>query len=264
MLIPSPFYLGILCKKSYNKMSILTNKENLGEIMSTGVLFLHGFSGGPYEVQPFADYIKERTDWVLSIPTFSGHGAAEELAMKGYKAEHWMMEAEIAYRNLKKKVDDVIVVGFSMGGVIAMYLAIRYQVKKLVLLSAAAKYVSPPQLVKDIRVMAEDFLHHQLADNELFARYKFKFKHVPLSATVEFTRVVQKTEPYMQNIKCPTFIVQGQLDGIVPFSTAAYLENLLQSPDIRVYVSKHGKHHICYSDDCQKWFEEVFIFLKGN
>lgn len=229
--------------------------------MSVGVLFLHGFSGGPYEVQPFVDYIKERTNWELSIPTFSGHGVAEKLAMKGYKAEHWMMEAEIAYRNLKKKVDDVIVVGFSMGGVIAMYLAIRYKVKKLVLLSAAAKYVSPTQLVKDIRTMAEDFMHHKLADNELFARYKFKFKNVPLSATVQFTRVVQKTAPYIHNIKCPTFIVQGKLDGIVPFSTATYLKNLLQSSEKRLYVSEHGKHHICYSDDCESWFQEVFLFL---
>lgn len=237
---------------------------NVGDKMSTGILFLHGFSGGPYEVQPFADFIQQRTAWEVSIPTFSGHGEAEELAMKGYKAEHWMMEAEIAYRNLKKKVDDVIVVGFSMGGVIAMYLAIRYQVKKLVLLSAAAKYISPTQLVKDIRAMAEDFMHHQLENNELFARYKFKFKHVPLSATVEFTRVVQKTAPYIQNIKCPTFIVQGKLDGIVPFSTAAYLQNLLQSSEQKLYISEQGKHHICYSDDCEIWFQEVFDFLTAS
>ena len=121
--------------------------------MKTGVLFLHGFSGGPYEVEPFAHYIKQRTDWVVRIPTFSGHGEAEHLAMKGYKAEHWMMEAEIAYRQLAKQVDEVIVVGFSMGGIIAMYLANRYKVKKLVLLSAAAKYVSPITACKDIRAL---------------------------------------------------------------------------------------------------------------
>lgn len=234
---------------------------NSGGFVSTGILFLHGFSGGPYEVQPLVDFLQQRTTWEVSILTFSGHGEAEELAMKGYKAEHWMMEAEIAYRNLKKKVDEIIVVGFSMGGVIAMYLAIRYKVKKLVLLSAAAKYISPTQLIKDIRLMGEDFMHHQLGDNELFASYKFKFKHVPLSATVEFTRVVQKTAPYIQNIKCPTFIVQGKLDGIVPFSTAAYLQNLLQSTEKRVYISEQGKHHICYSDDCESWFQQVFQFL---
>ena len=232
-----------------------------GDFMKTGVLFLHGFSGGPYEVEPFEHYISQRTDWVLSMPTFSGHGDAEHLAMKGYKAEHWMMEAEIAYRQLKKQVDEIIVVGFSMGGVIAMYLAIRYPVKKLVLLSAAAKYVSPPQLVEDIRAIAQDMMHKKIQENELFARYKFKFKNVPLSATVEFMRVVKKTEPYLKNIECPTFIVQGKLDGIVPNTTAQMLYDQIRSQQKQMYISDCGKHHICYSDDCEQWFDEVFQFL---
>ncbi|MEG0451230.1 MAG: alpha/beta fold hydrolase, partial [Lysinibacillus sp.] len=173
--------------------------------MSIGVLFLHGFSGGPYEVQPFADYVQEKTGWVMAIPTLSGHGEAENLEMKGYKAQHWLMDAEIAYRRLAKQVDEIIIVGFSMGGVIAMYLANRYKVKKLVLLSAAAKYISPSQLVKDFRLIATDAMHKKLQENELFARYKFKFTNVPFSATVEFMKVVQKTAPYIKNIKCPTF-----------------------------------------------------------
>lgn len=234
------------------------------DYMKTGVLFLHGFSGGPYEVQPFADYIKEQTDWTISIPTFSGHGVAEHLMMKGYKAEHWMMEAEIAYRKLAKQVDEVIVVGFSMGGVIAMYLAIRYKVKKLVLLSAAAKYVSPSQLVKDIRFMANDAIHKKLQDNELFARYKFKFKNVPLSATIEFMKVVQKTAPYISNINCPTFIVQGLLDGIVPSTTGPFLFDQIGSKEKYMYISKYGKHHICYSDDSDQWFDEVYRFLRNE
>ena len=236
--------------------------DEIGDQMKTGVLFLHGFSGGPYEVQPFADYIKEQTDWVVSIPTFSGHGKAEHLAMKGYKAEHWLMEAEIAYRELFKQVDEVIVVGFSMGGVIAMYLAVRYKVKKLVLLSAAAKYVSPRQLIKDIRIIVQDMVHHRLEENELFTRYKFKLKNVPLSATVEFMEVVQKTKAYIPQITCPTFIVQGALDGIVPSNTAQLLFDQISSPEKYMYISKSGKHHICYSEDCDQWFEEVYRFLK--
>lgn len=229
--------------------------------MVTGVLFLHGFSGGPYEVQPFVHYIEQRTDWVISVPTFSGHGDAEHLAMKGYKAEHWMMEAENAYRQLKKQVDEVIVVGFSMGGVIAMYLSIRYPVKKLVLLSAATKYMDPPQLVKDVRAIAQGMVHKRLEENELFTRYKQKFKNVPLSATVEFMKVVKKMEPYIKNVQCPTFIVQGRLDGIVPSATARILYNQIQSQQKQMYISDCGKHHICYSDDCDEWFDSVFKFL---
>lgn len=233
----------------------------IGDDVKTGVLFLHGFSGGPYEIQPFADYIKERTDWTISIPTFSGHGEAEDLAMKGYEAQHWMMDAELAYRRLAKQVDEIIVVGFSMGGVIAMYLAIRYKVKKLVLLSAAAKYVSPTQLVKDIRFMAQDAMHKKLEENELFQRYKFKFKNVPLSATIQFMKVVRKTEPYIQNVNCPTFIVQGLLDGVVPSATGQFLFDRIRSIEKEIYMSEYGKHHICFSEDCELWFEKTFQFL---
>ncbi|WP_332646340.1 alpha/beta hydrolase [Lysinibacillus sp. 54212] len=229
--------------------------------MSIGVLILHGFSGGPYEVQPLTDYLKKKIDWIYELPTFSGHGDTDELAMKGFKAEHWLMDAEIAFRNLAKRVDDVVVIGFSMGGVIAMYLAKRYPVKKLVLLSAAAKYVSPTQLLQDLRFMAEDAVHGTIQDNELFSRYKHKLKNVPLSSTMEFMKIVEKVEPYISHIQCPVFVVQGALDGIVPSTTARLIYDKVQSKRKMIYISKEGKHHICYSDDCDEWFAQVSDFL---
>lgn len=97
--------------------------------MSIGVLMLHGFSGGPYEVMPLVDYIQKHTNWTIEMPTLCGHG--ETLSLKGYTAEHWLVDAEIAYKKLADKVKEVYVVGFSMGGVIALYLANRYPVGNL-------------------------------------------------------------------------------------------------------------------------------------
>ena len=39
--------------------------------MKTGVLCIHGFTGGPYEVQPIADYLENNTDWKIVVPTFT-------------------------------------------------------------------------------------------------------------------------------------------------------------------------------------------------
>lgn len=69
----------------------------------TGVLFIHGFTGGPYEVEPLVNYVKEQTDWVIALPTLPGHGAT--LDLKRTSAQSWLMEAEVAYRQLQKKVD---------------------------------------------------------------------------------------------------------------------------------------------------------------
>jgi len=230
--------------------------------LSVGVLCIHGFSGGPYEVEPFTTYLRVHTDWVIAEPTLSGHG--EELHMSGFKAKHWLMDAELAFRSLVKKVDEVIVVGFSMGGIIALYLAKRYKVKKLVLLSAAAKYVSPKQLVKDFKMLATEAYHHNLTNNELYLRYHQKFNNVPLASTVEFMKLVRMVEPYYRHIQIPVYIVQGKLDGIVPYHTAQFLFDELASTDKVLYFSDNGKHHICFEEDCSEWFPQVLMFLKDK
>ncbi|MEI2400785.1 alpha/beta hydrolase, partial [Paenibacillus phytohabitans] len=99
--------------------------------------------------------------------------------------------------------DKVFVVGFSMGGLIAGYLATRYPIQKLVLLSAAAYYINPKQLVADIKIMLRDGLNKTLHKNELFLRYKKKIVDTPLSATIEFRKLVQRVRPELHHIKVP-------------------------------------------------------------
>ncbi len=231
-------------------------------ILSVGVLCIHGFSGGPYEVEPFAAYLRTHTDWLIVEPTLSGHG--EKLHMNGFTARHWLMDAELAFRALAKKVDEVMVVGFSMGGIIALYLAKRYRVTKLILLSAAAKYVSPKQLVKDFKMLATEAYHRNLANNELFLRYQHKFNNVPLASTIEFMKLVKMVEPYYQHIRIPVYIVQGKLDGIVPYHTAQFLFDQLASTNKNLYFSDNGKHHICFEKDCFQWFTQALCFLRGK
>lgn len=230
--------------------------------MSVGVLILHGFSGGPYEVEPLAKYLQQNTDWLVVTPTLCGHG--KTLSLKGYTAEHWLMDAEIAYKRLAKKVDDVYVIGFSMGGVIALYLAKRYPVKKLVLLSAAVKYIAPKQILSDLQKFSKEAIEGRLQNNELFKMYEYKLKNVPVSAAVQFMKIVRKVEPYIDSIDVPTFIVQGKCDGIVPYMTAQYLYDKLPTSEKFLYFSSCGKHHICYSEDADTWFPDVLQFLQNK
>ena len=230
--------------------------------MKTGVLCIHGFTGGPYEVQPFVEFIEGNTDWVVKAPTLPGHGPI--LSLKKIKAENWMMEAEQALRLLQKKVDRVVVVGFSMGGLIALYLAQRYKIDRLVLLSAAAKYISAGQLLEDVKEMMVDAIQGKLSTNTFYHLYEYKLTHTPLKATIEFLRIVKMVEPFYASIKTPTCIVQGRKDSIVPFGTADYLYEQLGSSEKLLVISESGKHHICYSDDCEDWFNKVLQFLQSN
>ncbi|HLR10377.1 MAG TPA: alpha/beta fold hydrolase [Sporosarcina sp.] len=226
----------------------------------TGVLFIHGFTGGPYEVEPLVNYVKEQTDWLIALPTLPGHGVT--LDLKRTSAQSWLMEAEVAYRQLQKKVDRMIIVGFSMGGLIAMYLALRYRVDKLILLSAAAKYISPRILLEDVRILLTESITKNYTSQTFYHLYNYKLFHTPLRSTFEFLKIVKTVEPYYRYIDCPVCIVQGKKDGIVPFTTAELLKERLGSEEKKIIFSPEGKHHICYSDDCDDWFEEVLEFMK--
>src|SRR5690606_14960238 len=109
--------------------------------------------------------------------------------------------------------------------------------RKLVLLSAAAKYIAPKQLLKDLQLVAKDATVGHLKDNELFKLYEYKLRNVPVSATVQFMRIVRMVEPYISTINVPTFIVQGKHDGIVPYSTAQYLYDKLPTTDKFLFFS---------------------------
>ncbi|MEI5909385.1 alpha/beta fold hydrolase [Bacillus spongiae] len=223
-------------------------------------LLIHGFTGSPYEIEPLATYLKKQSDWKIEDITLPGHG--EILKLNGVKAEEWISHAEQALVTLLKENEEVYVIGFSMGGMIASYLAVHYPVKKLVLLSAAAFYVSPKHFLSDIKEMIKDGWSGNLQGNELFKRLRKKIKYTPLSATVEFRKVVLKVRPLLNQVSVPTFIAQGNLDGVVPPKSANYLYREIGSNRKELFFLQEAKHVICHSKGVEELFQRVWSFLK--
>src|SRR5699024_12347508 len=89
------------------------------------------------------DYLAAKTNWEIVIPALDGHG--EELDLEEASYETWLDETEQALIDLKANCDKLYVVGFSMGGMIAAYLAANYDVDKLVLLSRSEEHTSELQ-----------------------------------------------------------------------------------------------------------------------
>src|SRR5690625_6969791 len=79
------------------------------------------------------------TDWKLSVPILTGHG--EEFSLEGISYDKWLEAAEKEMIKLMEECEILYVIGFSMGGMIAAYLAAKYDVEKLVLLAPARKYI---------------------------------------------------------------------------------------------------------------------------
>ncbi|MBM7571088.1 alpha/beta hydrolase [Aquibacillus albus] len=226
-----------------------------------GCLCIHGFTGGPYEVEPLKEYLLQRTNWYIEAPTLPGHG--KELALDSVHYEEWIDKAEKEFLKINEKCDKVFIIGFSMGGMIAAYLAAKYKINRLVLLSPSRKYISIKQMGIDIVEFVKDGLNKQLSDNPLFQRYISKTGSVPVKATVEFLKCMKFTKPYLQQVSCPVLIAQGIQDGMVPYKAAYFLEEEIPS-DTQVMFFHDSKHHICLGDDKDALNQAVYSFLRDE
>lgn len=225
-----------------------------------GCLIIHGYTGGPHEVAPLRDYLTGETDWDIVIPVLEGHG--KELDLEEASYETWLEDAERAFLDLKKHCDKVYVIGFSMGGMIAAYLAANHDIEKLVLLSTARKYVSFKYMSAYIANMVGDGFKGKLRENEWYRHYKSKVGEVPLKANIEFMKLVNRTKPYLKEVTSPVFIAQGSKDEMVPFKTAYSIEKEIGSADKEVVIFEESDHLICLGDDQDVLNEMIFNFLK--
>src|SRR5690625_662253 len=155
----------------------------------TGCLIIHGYTGGPYEVEPLATYLNQQTNWEIVVPTLPGHG--EMLALENVSHKTWLQAAEDSLEKLKEKCEEVYLIGFSMGGMIAAYLAAKFKVDKLVLLAPAGKIFSLKQLSLDVGEVITDGIKGNLQDNLNYQSYRKKVGKIQLRSNLEFIKLIK-------------------------------------------------------------------------
>jgi carboxylesterase len=231
----------------------------------SGCLVIHGFTGGPYEVEPLANYLEETTDWEIITPSLPGHGLGEgrELDLSKVTYEEWITHCEQCYFDLSKRHEKIYIIGFSMGGMIAAYLAAKYTCEKLVLLSTSRRYISIPRISLDIVMFGQKAIRKKLGTDPLFNHYKSKYGSIPVRATIEFLKCMKFTKPYLQDIHCPVFIAQGMQDGIVPFKSVHYLDKEIPV-DAEIMYFHDSKHLICLGEDRDILITSVARFLQDK
>ncbi|ASN07097.1 alpha/beta hydrolase [Virgibacillus necropolis] len=222
-------------------------------------LLLHGYTGGPYEIEPLSNFLKEETNWHIEVPTLPGHG--RKLTLKNVSHKKWISAAEDSLKQLLAKYDEVYLIGFSMGGMIASYLAAKYKVDKLVLLASARKYLSFKQIFFDIHQVCVDGLKGNIKKNKLYIHYRKKLGGVPFKSNLEFLKLVKFTKPYLKKIDSSVLIAQGQKDGMVPYKTAYFLDKEINSEEKEVVFFERSRHLICLGEDKDTLNKMVYNFL---
>ena len=219
------------------------------------ILIIHGFAGGTYDMEELANYLEFNRTFDVFQFTLPGH----DKNLSKVKYEEWIKSSEEKVEMLiNNGYKNIYIIGHSMGGVIATYLATKYrQVKKLVLAAPAFHYLN---IVNDKLNIKESLkvtpkILGQYKGDEILAR----FLKLNISATKELMTLVKKYYNTPSSVICPVLILHGTEDHIVPKSSTKYVyEELTKNVKKLIYV--RGVNHDIFKNDRK---EELFYIIEG-
>src|SRR5512140_2984466 len=96
----------------------------------TGCLLIHGYTGTPFEMRMLGDFLAQAGYTVLA-PRLSGHATQPEDMLRG-RWQDWQASVEDGLNLLKGCTERQVVMGLSLGGVLALLTAARFPVSGVV------------------------------------------------------------------------------------------------------------------------------------
>jgi esterase/lipase len=215
-------------------------------------LFIHGFTGGEYEISPLAEFL-EQHHYHSRTFTLKGHGGSRNDLLKSDR-HGWRQSAEDQLQELLNGNGGVHLIGFSTGALIASHLTVQYQdrIKSLTLLSTPVFPLNPLEILRT------------LGSPAMIRNYLGKFGSTPAKATREFQRLVRESFDIYPQIETPTLIVQGRRDHLVRAKSAAYLQRTIPSEGKQVLMVDRSGHMLCHCADSGRMMNEVLQFMQNS
>ena len=124
---------------------------------------IHGFGATPFDLKPLAIALNKEGIAVYA-PLLPGHGTSVRDFERSGKKD-WIAASDEAFDELSRKYRKVYVVGFSMGGDIALDIAAKKKPAGVVLLAPCvfingqSKFITPEYSIKDLsRFLFTDYV----------------------------------------------------------------------------------------------------------
>jgi esterase/lipase len=215
-------------------------------------LFIHGFTGGEYEVAPLSQFMEQHS-YPTRMFTLKGHGGSRKELLESDRFA-WKQSAEDELNELLKHEQGIHLIGFSTGALIASHLSVQYQasIKSLTLLSAPVFPLNPLEILRT------------LGSPAMLRNYLSKFGSTPAKATREFQRLVRESFDIYPQIVTPTLIVQGRRDHLVKPKSAGYLQQTIPSEHKEVLMVEKSGHMLCHSGESGRVMDEVLRFIASS
>jgi carboxylesterase len=226
----------------------------------TAVLLLHGLTGTPVDMQYMNEALVAE-GYTVRAPLLPGRGTRPS-DMFRLSWEDWMTSALVAYDELAREHEKVIVGGLSAGATMTLDIALRRKPSAVVLCATALgmsnpiAYLAPYvwRVIKQVPSPASD-----LVDLNAGAEC---YDPAPVRAVAELLHGIGLVRRRLGEIRCPALVAHAVADRLVPVRYAHELAGRLGGPVTTLFLDGTG-HAITVDARRQDVANASVVFLRN-
>jgi pimeloyl-ACP methyl ester carboxylesterase len=232
------------------------------------LVFIHGAGGDKTQWKKQFQYFN-KLGWGILIPSLPGHGSSRIIEKINITYYTEIFSKLIVHLKIK----EIIIIGHSMGGAIALEYAIQNaypSLKKLILIGTGARLKVAPIFFELIESDFNEAL-------QLMAKYAY-YESSDIKVKSENEEILRRNgkeillqdfkacndfdiRTKIRNISCPTLIICGENDIMTPVKFSSYLHQKI--PESQLVIFPEAGHFV-FQEKPNEVNEQIHAFIQCN
>ena len=242
-----------------------SNNYEFNHNSKVGVYLIHGFSSSTYEMKLLAEFLASKQIHVVA-KNLPGHGTTINDCNR-VKYQDWLDFSKKELSILASQSDKIYIIGCSMGGAIALYLASIFPVNGVIVGGLVIKFQKPFMtnfvntiLCGILKTREKKMIFSKnIRDNINF----YGYTHYPLIALNEFRKMLKFIKPFFKNIRVPVLLIHSENDRSSIKDNVLIVKKLIKSIEAEIFIIKNAHHNLFDMNPDQKIvFNKIEKFLK--
>ncbi len=174
--------------------------------------------------------------------------------------QKWVSRAKTIINEQELLGREIYLIGFSMGGVIASYLAATSaNVKKLILMAPAFQYLNVDAITAAITKGATALFtgegkHQENVDIE-----------IPKTFYGAFTDVIKNLKAYITKVHCPVLLLHGDEDEVISIKSSIYAFDRIPHKEKKLIIFHNGHHRLLMDEAVnQEVYRVIALFINNQ
>ncbi len=227
-----------------------------------GILFVHGFTGSPASMRPWAEFFAAR-GYSVRVPRLPGHGTRWQ-DLNTINWQQWPARVVEELDELHKSCEQVFIFGLSMGGGTSLYVGAHHAdkiagivlVNPMIHIPGIAVKFAPiiSRLTASLSSVGDDIKRPNISE--------YGYDALPTKGVVQLAKLLKSSRSTLKFVKAPLLLFHSKDDHVLAVSNTEIVMDEVGSLR-KQRTELLNSYHVAILDyDADQIFENSLLFVQ--